>query len=113
MMILLLKNKKGRILKTEILELFFEPKESSLDKLTSLRRHAELINKLEVLGEGAEHDSTHYLEDTYFKWIKDNIKVKFYWDDRDEKQFCLEISFSDKNAMLELIAPIKKYFASK
>ena len=89
-----------------MIEIIFKASEN-IDKYIELKKYAQLISNLNIFGKGVEHDSAHYLENTYFKWEKDNFKMKLYWDDYTENTFCLDIFLDNKEEITFLVNKLK------
>jgi len=89
-----------------MIEIIFKASEN-INKYIELKKYAQLISDLNIFGKGVEHDSTHYLENTYFKWEKDDLKVKLYWNDYDIHTFCLDILLNEKRDINPIINILK------
>ena len=61
------------------------------DKYRALQKFATQLTSSGLIGEGVEHDSSHYIEDTYFLWEVENIEIKLYWCDEPERENILSL----------------------
>jgi len=90
------------------IEIKFQSKKLFANKLNKLEDYKKLINQSNILGKSIEHDSVHYIENIYYKWMKNDIKIKLYIDDygRDDS-LCIDIFLDKKKFTKEFQQIIK------
>lgn len=74
-----------------MIEIKFKTNKLFKKRIVELEYYKNLITQANILGKDTMHDSVHYIEHTYFKWVKDDIKIKLYIDDYSENSLCLDI----------------------
>lgn len=76
--------------------------------LLELKRLEVLITGSNIVGKGVEHESFHYVETTYYKWLKDDTNIKMYIDDYSQNSLCLDISSSSLKVSYNTSTKISK-----
>ena len=76
----------------------FIPIKWSANLLDTLHYYADLIDKNCNIGKGEERESSHYIEDTYYKWKFNKCDIDLYWCDEEDAEdwMCVSID-SDEN----------------
>ena len=99
--------------KYSLVEIKFQPKKDFINQLIKLEYYTILLTNSKILGEGIEHDSIHYIEFTYYKWIKGDVKVKLYIDDYSENGLCFDISSNSQEKCNEVSKKLIKLLESE
>ena len=73
-------------------EILFVPDSNISEKIDNLIHYADMLSAQSPIGKGVEHESSHYVEYTYYKWKYDDIDIKLYWGDDDATENKLILS---------------------
>lgn len=92
----------------------FLPMKYEDNSLNTLRSVAQAIGDYCGLGQGEERESSHYVEQTYFLWKRNDCSIKLFWNDEDPNPERLELAIdcedSDSNKIAtELLLALTPY----